>query len=106
MKIRSCWFVFILCALLSACGGGGGGGGDSGDTTSPPDTTPPTGGIGRTGVAVGPIANFGSIVVNGVRYDTDSATILTEPARSTVPRAPPNASSTHMPNPIRSHDTR
>jgi hypothetical protein len=76
MKIRSCWFVFILCALLSACGGGGGGGGDSGDTTSPPDTTPPTGGIGRTGVAVGPIANFGSIVVNGVRYDTSTASFI------------------------------
>ena len=77
MKIRSFWIVFVLGALLSACGGGGGGGGDSGDTTSPPDTIPPpTGGIGRTGVAVGPIATFGSIVVNGVRYDTSSASFI------------------------------
>jgi len=63
-------FATILLASLSACGGGG-----SGDSlTPPPPNPPPTGGIGRNGVAVGPIATFGSIVVNGVRYDTSSAT--------------------------------
>jgi hypothetical protein len=77
MKIRSGWFVFVLFTLLSGCGGGGGGGGgDSGDTIDPPVTPPPTGGIGRTGVAIGPIATFGSIVVNGVRYDTSEASFL------------------------------
>ena len=59
-----------LLALFAGCGGGG-----SGDSFTPPPTTPPpTGGIGRNGVAVGPITTFGSIVVNGVRYDTDAAT--------------------------------
>ncbi|MDJ0759389.1 MAG: DUF5666 domain-containing protein [Woeseiaceae bacterium] len=61
----------FLVFALSACGGGGGGG-DEG-TIEPPDD-PPVGGIGRNGVAIGPIANFGSIVVNGVTYNTDAAT--------------------------------
>ncbi len=66
--------LFILG--LSACGGGGGG--DSSpatppDTsTPPPSSPPPTSGIGRTGISVGPVTTFGSIVVNGVRYDTSS----------------------------------
>jgi hypothetical protein len=50
--------------VLSACGGGGG----ESDTQSSP-----TGGISRTGIASGPIATFGSIVVNGVHYNTDAA---------------------------------
>lgn len=60
----------ILLSLFAGCGGGG-----SGDSlTPPPPPPPPTGGIGRNGVAVGPIATFGSIVVNGVRYETTNAT--------------------------------
>ncbi len=61
--------------LLTACGGGG--------SDAPPPTgvnPPPTGGIGRTGVAVGPISNFGSVVVNGVRYDTSGATFTVDDA--------------------------
>lgn len=72
--IRSSLIIFLL-ALLVGCGGGGG------DTTPPPDNNtppdnnpPPDGGIGRTGIAKGPISTFGSIVVNGVHYDTSSAT--------------------------------
>jgi hypothetical protein len=64
--------TFVVLSLASACGGGGG-------STSPidsPDTTPlPTGGITRTGVAFasGPITGFGSVIVNGVHYDTSNA---------------------------------
>ena len=62
----------FLLALFAGCGGGG-----SGDSLTPPPTTPPpTGGIGRNGVAVGPVTTFGSIVVNGVRYETGTATFL------------------------------
>ncbi|MDJ0698480.1 MAG: DUF5666 domain-containing protein [Woeseiaceae bacterium] len=61
----------LLASALVACGGGGGGGVS---TPPPDDNNPPTAGIGRTGIAMGPIANFGSIIVNGVRYDTGSAT--------------------------------
>lgn len=68
--------LLVLCAallagLLAACGGGGGG---SSASPPPPPPPPPTGGIGRNGIAVGPVSNFGSIFVNGVRYDTTNAT--------------------------------
>ena len=65
-----CAFLLAI-TLVSACGGSSGGGG--GITPSPP---PPTGGITRTGVAiaVGPITGFGSVIVNGIRYDTTNAT--------------------------------
>lgn len=59
---------FIL-AFTAGCGGSG-----SGNTAvADPPPPPPTSGIGRTGIAMGPISTFGSIVVNGVRYDTSSA---------------------------------
>jgi len=59
----------LLFCTLGACGGGGGA-----DTTTP--TPPPTAGIGRNGIAVGPVSNFGSVIVNGVTYNTDSATFM------------------------------
>jgi hypothetical protein len=63
--------ALALSSTLVGCGGGGGG-----DSVSPPPppAPPPGGGIGRNGIAVGPISTFGSVVVNGVRYDTSSAT--------------------------------
>lgn len=63
-----------LAVIFSA--GCGGGGGDGGVVNPPPITPPPTGGITRTGVAFaqGPITGFGSVIVNGVRYDTSAAT--------------------------------
>jgi hypothetical protein len=67
MKRNILILMVLALGQISACGGGG-----SSDTPTlqPP---PPTGGIGRTGFAYGPITTFGSIVVNGVRYDTSSA---------------------------------
>jgi hypothetical protein len=64
--------AFLATAILSTAGCGGGGGGGGG-VTPPPVTPPPTGGITRTGVAVGPITGFGSVIVNGVTYDTANA---------------------------------
>ena len=66
--------VLLTAFLMGACGGGGGGG----STTPPPVVTPPpppTGGITRTGIsfAAGPITGFGSVIVNGIRYDTSGA---------------------------------
>jgi len=65
--------ILLAITLASACGGGSGGG-----ITPPPP--PPTGGITRTGVAVavGPITAFGSVVVNGVRYETTPTTSFTK----------------------------
>lgn len=64
--------LVFTAMLLWACGGSSGGGG--GGTTTPPPQ-PPTGGISGNGVAIGPISTFGSVVVNGVTYSTDDATI-------------------------------
>jgi len=65
----------LLCTLalvaVSGCGGGGGG-----TVISPPP--PPIGGITRNGVAVGPVTTFGSIVVNGVHYDTAATTFTND----------------------------
>ncbi|MCO4812091.1 MAG: hypothetical protein KC572_10845 [Gammaproteobacteria bacterium] len=67
--------AFFATAILGTAGcGGGGGGGDDGGVAPPPTSPPPTGGITRSGVAVGPITGFGSVIVNGVTYDTSSAT--------------------------------
>jgi len=68
MKTINIIFVSILFSLAAGCGGGSSGG-------AAPDTptTPPVGGIGRTGIAQGPISTFGSVVVNGVHYDTSAA---------------------------------
>jgi len=60
--------LVLICTagLIVACGGGGAGGGG-----------PIVPGIDRTGanfaLAFGSITGFGSIIVNGVRYDTSSA---------------------------------
>lgn len=62
--------AFFATAILSTAGCGGGGGGG----VAPPPPPPPTGGITGSGVAVGPITGFGSVIVNGVTYDTSSAT--------------------------------
>ena len=68
--------ILSFLAILAVSGCGGGGGGDDGGAAPPPAGNPstPTAGIGRTGIAVGPVTTFGSIVVNGVRYDTSSTT--------------------------------
>ena len=58
--------VAALLIGLNACGGS-----DSNDKVSPP---PP---VQETGVvSVGVITGFGSVYVNGVRYDTSSASVL------------------------------
>lgn len=55
----------VTAPWLTACGGGGG---DANTATTP--------GGAATSVAYGPITGFGSIIVNGVRYD-DSASVYT-----------------------------
>lgn len=52
----------LVIGILTACGGAGGGGGvDIAD-----------GGIRGTGSSVGPVSGFGSVFVNGVRFDTEA----------------------------------
>jgi len=74
----------LLAALaLAACGGGGG---DSGSIAPPPpdDGGGDTGGIDRSGLRVlGSISGFGSVIVDGVRIDTSSATFEVDDAAAT-----------------------
>lgn len=74
--MKTTWKPILLVSalLLAALGGCGGGGGGGAAPPPPPPPPPPTGGIGRNGIAVGPVTTFGSIVVNGVRYGTATAT--------------------------------
>lgn len=74
-------------SFLTGCGGGGGGSATPAATASATDPAAGnaatagvgTGGTGtgtnNTAYAAGPIAGFGSIIVNGVRYDDSSARI-------------------------------
>ena len=62
-KLTSRFLLITLTALaVTACGGGGGG-----------SASGPVAGIDRLGVSVGTVTGFGSIIVNGVRYDVSSA---------------------------------
>ncbi len=77
IQLRKLGAVLIVAVLTAAGCGGSSGGGDS--VSPPPPTTPPpppSGGIIRSGVAVGagPITGFGSVIVNGITYDTSGAT--------------------------------
>ena len=59
--------VLVLTAILAfnGCGGGGGGG----DFMA-------GGGIGGTGVTVGAISGFGSVIVNDIDFDTRNAQVV------------------------------
>ena len=70
----------MAVALLAAGCGGGGGGTDGGTTSNPPPAT----GTTTTTFVTGAIAGFGSVIVNGVRYDTDSAQVSIEDKPATA----------------------
>lgn len=57
--------TITIAIMLSGCGGGGGGSGGGGGGTLP--------GIDRLGVKAGTVTGFGSIFVNGVEFETDTA---------------------------------
>ncbi len=59
--------LMVSTGLITACGGGGGGGG----TTSSTGSTAP--GTSTAGLSSGEIEDFGSIIMNGITFKTDSA---------------------------------
>lgn len=94
-KGRGIAWATLAALMIAACGGGsgdgsagggsgGGGGGGGGGGSGGDDSGDPSGGINGGGrwLAVGSLSNFGSIVVNGVRYDTANSSIIVngEPA--------------------------
>src|SRR5512139_1215971 len=86
MKIvNSRMFLPAALALLVAACGGGGGGDDSSAGPVPPASTPPPSAGGTTSVIVtGAISGFGSVIVNGVRYDTSRAEVRIEDRAGTL----------------------
>jgi len=60
----------VAVAVLSSCGGGGGDG-----------FTPPPPPAAQTIYTTGPISGFGSVYVNGVRYDTSAADVEIDGAK-------------------------
>lgn len=77
MKSVKMKFVYMgLVAMLAAgCGGGGGG-----STSNPP----PSGGTTKTVFVTGAIAGFGSVIVNGVHYETESSVVKIEDKSGTA----------------------
>ena len=70
MKIKTISILLGTAITLTACGGGG----SSTQPTAVVPPSPPVGQADKPTKAVGPISGFGSVIVNGVRYDTDNAT--------------------------------
>ncbi len=64
MKILLKLSLLVALAAVNGCGG---------SDSPPPSQPPPDSGIGRTGVSLGTITTFGSVVVNGVHYETSTA---------------------------------
>jgi len=60
-----------LGALLSGCSGGGG-------SSTPSGTTPTASATTTAGVSSGPITGFGSVILNGIEFDTTQADIRVE----------------------------
>src|ERR671922_1329323 len=61
-----------LSAMLSGCSGGGGGSSSTPATTSTPSST--TSAV----VSAGPITSFGSVILNGIEFDTTQAEVRVE----------------------------
>lgn len=59
--------ILLVLLLLAACGGGGGG-----------SSASLGGGTGGTGIVRGAVDGFGSVIVNGIEFDTDMAQIYVD----------------------------
>ena len=80
---RKLFLPAAMALLVAACGGGGGG--DTSAGPVPPASQPPsTPGATKTVIVTGAIGGFGSVIVNGVRYDTSGADVRIEDRAGTV----------------------
>ena len=75
-------FLKVAAVALLVAGCGGGGTSDDGAPSNPPPATGTT--TTKTTFVTGAIAGFGSVIVNGVRYDTDSAQVSIEDKPATA----------------------
>ena len=63
------FLAFLMLLTFVSCGGGGGGSGSGGGTGGLP------GGAVETGVSAGEIEGFGSIIVNGIEFETSGTEV-------------------------------
>ena len=63
-RLIKIFLTLVMATLVISCGGGGGGTAGGGGTEP---------GIDRLGVTGGVVSGFGSIIVNGVEFETDTA---------------------------------
>lgn len=86
IKSRSHIFLWLQClflfVFLTACGGGevGGSSGSGSGSGSGVGVAAPGVGSGGTGISIGPVTGFGSIVVDDVHYNIDGITPFIEDA--------------------------
>jgi hypothetical protein len=80
-------------AVLAGCGGGGGDSGSSAaagtssGTTTSGSTAPTTTATAATAYTEGTITGFGSVIVNGVRFDDSSCTVVDDSGTTTTASA-------------------
>jgi hypothetical protein len=80
---RRLFLPAAMALLVAACGGGGGG--DTSAGPVPPASQPPTGPAStKTIIVTGAIGGFGSVIVNGVRYDTSGAEVRVDDRAGTT----------------------
>lgn len=74
-KKPAIWLIAATAVLIAACGGGG----DTATTGLPPPVAaaPPM-------LTVGPITGFGSVIVNGVRFDDSAAKVEIEDSEDRI----------------------
>ena len=72
---RIAWSIPLMLVVLGYVGCGGGGSGDAPPIINPPAAT--------SVIAIGPISHFGSVVVNGIHFETSSATVMMDDAPAT-----------------------
>ena len=71
-NLRTVLLFSTSVILLSSCGGGGS------STPPPTNTAPPPPPVSTSGKVTGPISGFGSVIVNGETYNTDTANFVIE----------------------------
>ena len=73
--MKQCLLTLVVTLPLYACGGGGSSAGSTTTAVIPPVVSDEGASTGTAIIAVGTIDGFGSIYVNGIKYDTDDAEI-------------------------------
>jgi len=81
MKMKRSIISISIASLLAACGGSGSSDSPNLGTGTTPAPTPP---VSTTVTTTGVITGFGSIIVNGVHYQTNGSAISTDDSPAAI----------------------